>query len=93
MPAFERTSKRRRGFPSETRVKRGLRTIKGGEIELLERLGRNDPCPCGSGKRFRKCCLQSGRFRRDDAARLLAVRGDALRLSNERPAAFVEECK
>jgi hypothetical protein len=33
-------------------VKRGLRTIKGGEIELLEKLGRNDPCPCGSGRRF-----------------------------------------
>jgi len=51
-PAFERTSKRRKGYPSETRVKRGLRSIKGGEIELLEKLGRNDPCPCGSGKRF-----------------------------------------
>ena len=51
-PAFERTSKRRKGYPSETRVKRGHRTIKGGQIELLEKLGRNDPCPCGSGKRF-----------------------------------------
>ncbi len=20
--------------------------------------GRNDPCPCGSGKKFKKCCLQ-----------------------------------
>ncbi|HET6454169.1 MAG TPA: SEC-C metal-binding domain-containing protein, partial [Armatimonadota bacterium] len=19
--------------------------------------GRNDPCPCGSGKKFRHCCL------------------------------------
>ncbi len=51
-PAFERTSKRRKGFPSETRVKRGVRSIKGGEIELLEKLGREDPYPCGSGKRF-----------------------------------------
>ncbi|WP_407640840.1 SEC-C metal-binding domain-containing protein [Alteriqipengyuania lutimaris] len=35
------------------RAKNGkLRTIKGGQIELLEKLGRNDPCPCGSGKRF-----------------------------------------
>jgi uncharacterized protein YecA (UPF0149 family) len=51
-PAFERTSKRRKGFPSETRVKRGLRTVRGGDVELLERLGREDPCPCGSGKRF-----------------------------------------
>jgi SEC-C motif-containing protein len=50
--AFEVTSKRRKGYPSETRVKRGLRFVRGGEKELVEKLGRNDPCPCGSGKRF-----------------------------------------
>ena len=22
------------------------------------RVGRNDPCPCGSGKKHKKCCLQ-----------------------------------
>jgi hypothetical protein len=22
-------------------------------------VGRNDPCPCGSGKKFKKCCLQT----------------------------------
>jgi hypothetical protein len=22
-------------------------------------VGRNDPCPCGSGKKFKKCCLQN----------------------------------
>jgi uncharacterized protein len=22
-----------------------------------ERVGRNDPCPCGSGKKYKKCCL------------------------------------
>ncbi len=22
-----------------------------------DKLGRNDPCPCGSGKKFKKCCL------------------------------------
>lgn len=21
------------------------------------KVGRNDPCPCGSGKKFKKCCL------------------------------------
>jgi hypothetical protein len=45
-------AERRNGFPSETRVKRGLRFVRGGEKELVERLGREDPCPCGSGKRF-----------------------------------------
>jgi hypothetical protein len=38
-------SKRRRGFPSESKVKRGQRTTKGGETELFERLGNNDPMP------------------------------------------------
>jgi uncharacterized protein YecA (UPF0149 family) len=49
--AFEPTSKRRRGFPSETQVKRGLRIVHG-DKELSEKLGRNDPCPCGSARRF-----------------------------------------
>lgn len=22
-----------------------------------EKVGRNDPCPCGSGKKHKKCCL------------------------------------
>lgn len=48
---FERMSKRRRGFPSETQVKRGLRFTGNGK-ELVEKLGRNDLCPCGSGRRF-----------------------------------------
>jgi Protein of unknown function (DUF1186)/SEC-C motif len=24
------------------------------------RVGRNDPCPCGSGKKYKKCCMQAG---------------------------------
>jgi hypothetical protein len=27
--------------------------------EPLRKVGRNDPCPCGSGKKFKKCCLNS----------------------------------
>jgi hypothetical protein len=26
-------------------------------IKPLSKIGRNDPCPCGSGKKFKKCCL------------------------------------
>ena len=54
-------SKRRKGYPSETRVKKGRRIVHG-EKELTEKLGRNDLCPCGSGRRFKKCCLKSGRY-------------------------------
>lgn len=25
-----------------------------------KKIGRNDPCPCGSGKKFKKCCLGKG---------------------------------
>jgi len=26
-------------------------------IREKEKIGRNDPCPCGSGKKYKKCCL------------------------------------
>jgi len=45
---FEATSKRRKGFPSESQVKRGVRIVHGNK-ELFKKLGRNDLCPCGSG--------------------------------------------
>jgi hypothetical protein len=41
--------------------------------EPLRKIGRNDPCPCGSGKKFKKCCLNAtpGRFSADDPAEAL----------------------
>lgn len=50
-PFFERTSKRRKGYPSETRVMKGWRVVHGTK-ELVEKLGRNDLCPCGSCRKF-----------------------------------------
>ena len=33
-----------------------------GKVDTYKReapkVGRNDPCPCGSGKKFKKCCGQ-----------------------------------
>jgi hypothetical protein len=29
-------------------------------INPFKSVGRNDPCPCGSGKKFKKCCLPRG---------------------------------
>jgi len=34
-------------------VRRGKRIVHG-DKELLEKLGRNDLCPCGSGRRFQE---------------------------------------
>ena len=25
------------------------------------KMGRNDPCPCGSGKKYKKCCMEKNR--------------------------------
>ncbi|MBU6525456.1 SEC-C domain-containing protein [Methylocystis sp. MJC1] len=55
--AFERTSKRRKGFNSETHVKRGARIVHG-DKELVEKFGRADPCPCGSAKSFQALLLE-----------------------------------
>lgn len=26
------------------------------------KIGRNDPCPCGSGKKYKKCCLSKSKI-------------------------------
>ncbi|MFZ5830329.1 MAG: preprotein translocase subunit SecA [Planctomycetota bacterium] len=39
-------------------------TQNDGKVEPIrnrqERVGRNDPCPCGSGKKFKNCCMKRG---------------------------------
>jgi preprotein translocase subunit SecA len=26
------------------------------QVTPIHKIGRNDPCPCGSGKKYKKCC-------------------------------------
>lgn len=33
----------------------GTMNPKGKPVQV-EKIGRNDPCPCGSGKKYKKCC-------------------------------------
>ncbi|WP_343226985.1 SEC-C metal-binding domain-containing protein [Luteolibacter arcticus] len=51
-------------------MKRGERIVRG-EKELHERLGRNDPCPCGSPRRFQELLHADGPLRWLAARRLL----------------------
>jgi len=37
--------------------------------------GRNDPCPCGSGRKFKHCCLQARTDEESARLRLRAVEG------------------
>jgi preprotein translocase subunit SecA len=32
------------------------KTVKQKTIKKSKKVGRNDPCPCGSGKKYKKCC-------------------------------------
>lgn len=29
-------------------------------VRIENKIGRNEPCPCGSGKKFKKCCIDKG---------------------------------
>lgn len=50
LPQWENhlTEERRKELYKEQ--KRSKTVVKG------EKIGRNDPCPCGSGKKYKKCC-------------------------------------
>jgi len=38
---------------------------------MAEETGRNDPCPCGSGKKYKKCCLAKKSAKRTLSAKVL----------------------
>ncbi|KKM08337.1 hypothetical protein LCGC14_1724890 [marine sediment metagenome] len=86
---FERTSKRRKGFPSETRVKRGRQVVHG-EKELIEKLGRNDLCPCGSGRRFQEMLYEDRTIRRRSARPLLLENSLRAAVIPDRPCRWME---
>ena len=35
---------------------------KDGQSQGRVRVGRNEPCPCGSGRKFKRCCLRQDRL-------------------------------
>ena len=35
-----------------------LEQRKSGTIVKPRKVGRNDPCPCGSGRKYKQCCMQ-----------------------------------
>ena len=47
----ERKEQRNNKIVHDTHVK-----VKGTPIKKEKKVGRNDPCPCGSGKKYKNCC-------------------------------------
>jgi len=58
---------------------------------MTKKVGRNDPCPCGSGKKYKKCCeLRLGSKRKFQASVLSGgmaeghnLRGKAIKISTD----------
>ena len=64
MTAEEQQAERERRRREQERIFRAASQAKAGEGEVKKaktvrsggKVGRNDPCPCGSGKKYKKCC-------------------------------------
>lgn len=39
-------------------LKKHQQSLEARVVQLTKSVGRNDPCPCGSGKKYKKCCLR-----------------------------------
>lgn len=39
-----------------------LKNMKKKPLTRKNNIGRNDPCPCGSGKKYKNCCLNTGEY-------------------------------
>ena len=43
-------------FDEDTRKRLYLEQKRSGTVRIGKKVGRNDPCPCGSGKKYKFCC-------------------------------------
>ena len=50
----------------------------------VARVGRNDPCPCGSGKKYKKCCLDQDLERLQNSSSVPGLTVEELREQQER---------
>ncbi|MEG0898894.1 MAG: preprotein translocase subunit SecA [Oscillospiraceae bacterium] len=46
----------KRDEPKNIIASHGDGTIENAPVKVGKKVGRNDPCPCGSGKKYKKCC-------------------------------------
>jgi len=48
-----------------------------------KKVGRNEPCPCGSGKKFKKCCEGKSVLETEEAKKQIADAKEAIKASEE----------
>ena len=49
---------KRQKVAKETGTGASERGVKKQPVKAVKKAGPNDPCPCGSGKKYKKCCMQ-----------------------------------
>jgi hypothetical protein len=54
----ERKKADQRRLEMKDQPQRSYRDLSTPVTNPLKTVGRNDPCPCGSGKKYKKCCLK-----------------------------------
>ena len=67
------------GWLAEWDAARTRTNVAGASVKQ-RKVGRNEPCPCGSGKKYKKCCLDS-----DEAARPRVVEAETTALDHRHP--------
>jgi uncharacterized protein len=55
-PYMDRLAALRRAGQSPDRL---MKLVQAEDIKGPAKAGRNDPCPCGSGRKYKKCCLNA----------------------------------
>lgn len=53
---FKKDRKNNHGFLSKAQSENVKDPKRRNLAVVIEKIGRNDPCHCGSGKKYKKCC-------------------------------------
>ncbi|MEM9290068.1 MAG: SEC-C metal-binding domain-containing protein [Acidobacteriota bacterium] len=40
---------------------------------MAKEIGRNDPCPCGNGKKYKHCCIHTGGVEEDQRNKVATI--------------------
>ena len=56
-----------------------------------KKIGRNDPCPCGSGKKYKNCCLNNKDADYNSTRELTAQEMSQIRYGTKTPSSYKEK--
>ena len=75
-----------RGFHRSLEVSRGIHMVRKVKRKrrLKTKVGRNDPCPCGSEKKFKNCCFPKDHSLKIEEERYYKKRADITRTITHR---------